>query len=236
MELGEFAGDRYQAIPCRLRLVAIRRESQRLADITDEADAEAAWQTIYHLLVALKVPSRPLHLCIAGGRRIMGLLTLSAAILLCDHRDCVWHMYTPDDFMARARDGAILHAAPEDGVRLIRVPVVPWGAYFPALRTLAQTSMQAASAQLRRFTATVDPVCRQVWAQLSPRQREVLRAFAAGQRPDEVAANLHITLNTVNSHKSAILAECRIAWGLAEDAALDYRFLRERFANFVEGV
>jgi CRISPR-associated protein Csx14 len=110
------------------------------------------------------------------------------------------------------------------------------GAYFPALRTLAQTSMQAASAQLRQFAASEDPVCRQVYERLSARQREVLHAFAAGKRPDEVAAALHITLSTVNTHKTAILAECRVAWGLSENASLDYRFLRERFARFVQQV
>jgi CRISPR-associated protein Csx14 len=73
-----------------------------------------------------------------------------------------------------------------------------------------------------------------VYARLSPRQRAVLHAFAAGQRPDEVAAALHITLSTVNSHKTAILAECRIAWALAEEQPLDYRFVRERFAGFVQ--
>jgi DNA-binding NarL/FixJ family response regulator len=76
-----------------------------------------------------------------------------------------------------------------------------------------------------------DPACGEVYDRLSQRQRAVLRAFAEGLRPDEVAAALHITLSTVNSHKSAILAECRVAWALAEDAPLDYRFVRERFAG-----
>jgi DNA-binding CsgD family transcriptional regulator len=74
----------------------------------------------------------------------------------------------------------------------------------------------------------------QVYVRLSPRQRAVLHAFAAGQRPDEVAANLHITLSTVNTHKTAILAECRNAVGVGRDAALDYRFLREHFAGFIQ--
>jgi CRISPR-associated protein Csx14 len=48
-----------------------------------------------------------------------------------------------------------------------------------------------------------------------------------------VAEALHISLSTVNTHKTAILAECRIAWGLAEDERLDYRFLKEHFAGFL---
>jgi len=33
----------------------------------------------------------------------------------------------------------------------------------------------------------------------------------------------------------AILAECRVAWGLPEETRLDYRFLREQFAQFLSG-
>jgi CRISPR-associated protein Csx14 len=230
----EFAGDQYAGRRCRLRRVPILLAGAPLADIHDEAGAEATGQTMRGLLGDLKRDGVRLHLCLSGGRRMMALLALSAAALLCDHQDRIWHLYTPDAVRQQAAGGALMHVAPAAGVQLIQTPLVPWGAYFPALRTLAQTSMQAASAQLRQFAASEDPQCRQVYARLSPRQRAVLHAFAAGQRPDEVAAALHITLSTVNSHKTAILAECRIAWALAEEQPLDYRFVRERFAGFVQ--
>jgi Response regulator containing a CheY-like receiver domain and an HTH DNA-binding domain len=121
-------------------------------------------------------------------------------------------------------------------VQLIQAPIVPWSTYFPALRALALTSMQAVQEQLQRLIAIDEPQCRQVWERLSPRQRDVLRAFAKGMRPDEVANHLNITLNTVNTHKTAILSECRVAWNLPDNAPLDYRFLRERFAGFLERV
>ncbi len=235
----EFVDDRYAGRRCRLRRVPILLGEAPLADIRSEGDAEATWRAMRDLLAELKAEGRRLHLCLSGGRRMMALLAMSAASLLCDHQDRIWHMYTPDETRRRAAGGSLMHATPADGVQLIQTPVVPWGAYFPALRTLAQTSMEAASAQLRQFTAATDPACQQVYDRLSLRQRAVLHAFAAGQRPDEVAAALHITLSTVNTHKTAILAECRLAWELAENAALDYRFLRERFARFVarlEGV
>lgn len=232
----EFVDDHYAGRRCRLRRAPILLGGAPLDDIRSEAGAEATWQTVRNLIADLKAEGRRLHLCLSGGRRMMALLALSAAALLCDHQDRIWHMYTPDALRQRAAGGAIMHVSPADGVQLIQTPVVPWGAYFPALRTLAQTSMQAASAQLRQFTANEDSTCRQVWERLSPRQRDVLRAFTAGQRPDEVAAALSITLSTVNTHKTAILAECRVAWGLPDNEPLDYRFLRERFAHFVQQV
>ncbi|MGC8879396.1 MAG: CRISPR-associated ring nuclease [Anaerolineae bacterium] len=230
----EFSGDRYQGRPCRLRLVPIRYGNTRLADIRDEADADVVWCAIYQLLTTLKAQGRPLHLCIAGGRRIMGLLTLSAAMLLCGHQDHVWHMYTPIGFLERARDGAIMHAQPSDGVRLIEVPFVPWGTYFPALRELAPSSAEIIATQTAQLEAAEYARCRSVFEQLTPRQRDVLRLLATGCTPQEVAERLHITLATVNTHKSVILDQSRIAWNLPEDAYLSYHFLRDHFARFFE--
>ncbi|HHY56372.1 MAG TPA: histidine kinase [Chloroflexi bacterium] len=232
----EFLDDHYAGRRCRLRRAPIQVNGQALTDIRTADDAEATWRNIRNLIAELKNEGRRLHLCLSGGRRMMALLAMSAAALLCDHQDRIWHMHTPEETLRRVRDGAVMHVTPADGVQLISTPLAPWGAYFPALRTLAQTSMLAAQEQLRLFTASDDSTCRRVWERLSSRQREVLRAFAEGKRPDEVAAALHITLSTVNTHKTAILAECRIAWGLPDDASLDYRFLRERFARFVQQV
>ncbi|MGC8838611.1 MAG: CRISPR-associated ring nuclease [Anaerolineae bacterium] len=230
----EFAGDRYRGRPCRFRPWVIRTQAgPPLVDIRDEADADQVWMEVYRLLSELKAQGRRLHLCIAGGRRIIGVLALSAAMLLFGHQDCVWHMYTPRAFLERARDGAILHARPEDGVRLIQVPMVPWGSYFPALRQLTPvTAGQVVAAGVRWLEEADRRRCEEVWERLTPRQREVLLAFAAGDTPQEVAERLHVTLKTVDSHKTVILAECRNAWELPEGQHLSYHFLREKFGPF----
>lgn len=228
-----FAQQRYAGHPCTLHSVPLVRSGQPLATIRDAAEAEATWQTIHHLLAALKSEGCKLHLCIAGGRRLMGLLVTSAAMLLCDHQDRLWHLYTPDALRAQANEGAILHAQPAAGVQLIPVPLVPWGAYFPALRAMTQPPAQAVAAQMTAFSASNELQCRQVYDRLSERQRDTLLAFARGRTPQDVAEELQISLSTVNTYKTAILAECRIAWHMAEAARLDYRFLREHFAGFL---
>jgi CRISPR-associated protein Csx14 len=164
----------------------------------------------------------------------MGLLALSAAMLLCGHEDRVWHMYTPAEFLERAQEGAILHARPEDGVCLIQVPMVPWGAYFPALRDLTRPPAQVIADQTARLDETERARCRAVARRLTPRQADVLRAFAAGQAPQEAAEALGISLKTVDTHKTAVLGECRVAWALPEDARLDYRFLRDKFGPVLD--
>jgi len=215
--------------------VPIRRASgERIEDIRDEADAEATLRTVYDLLNTLKRQGQPLHLCIAGGRRIMGLLTLSAAMLLGGHRDRVWHMYTPPELLERARDGAILHVDPGAGVHLIQVPVVPWGAYFPALQNLAQPPTQIVAAHTARLDEPERARCRQVWTRLTERQRELVRLLAAGLHPQQAADEMCISLATVNTHKTVILDECRVAWGLSEDEYLSYHFIQQKFGPWLE--
>jgi CRISPR-associated protein Csx14 len=223
----EFADDFYAwgNRSCRFRRVAIRQGGQPLADIRQETNAVVTWQTVYELLTKLKSQGWRVHLCLAGGRRMIGLLALSAAMLIFDHSDRIWHMYTPRDFLARAQDGAILHARPEDGVRLIQVPIVPWGAYFPALRALAQaTPAQVISAQTRWLDQAERARCRAVVEQLTPRQREVLQVLATGCTLQEAAEQLCVAVKTVHAHKTVILDVCRNVWELPDDQRLSYYY------------
>ena len=229
----EFPDDRYAGHPCRLRFFPIREGGRRLDDIRDDAAVTAAWDAVYELIASLKAQGRHLHVCITGGRRMVALLAMSAAMLHFDHADRLWHMYTPSEFLERARNGRVMHAGPEDGVRLLQVPLVPWGAYLPALRALAQASpMEVVAAQTRWLDSAERSRCRAVVEQLTPRQLDVLQAFAAGQGPQEVAEALCVTVKTVHAHKTVILCECRNAWELPEDARLDYHFLREKFGRY----
>lgn len=231
----EFSGASYAGQPCRLQFFPLRYGGKKLDDIRDEATANAAWSAIYRLIADLKAQGHHLHVCITGGRRMLALLAMSAAMLHFDHQDRLWHMYTPADFLERARDGAIMHAGPEDGVQLIQVPLVPWGAYFPALRTLTQASpMEVMAVQTRWLDATERARCRQVVEKLTSRQLDVLRAFAAGQNSLQIAETLCVTVKTVHAHKTVILHECRNAWGLPEGTRLEYYFLREKFGRYFE--
>jgi len=231
----EFPSDEYQGRLCHFRSIPIRSTLGRLDDIRSESDADATWLTIHELLGTLKAQGKRIHLCLAGGRRLIGVLALSAAMLHFGHHDRAWHLYTPDELRQRAAEGAIMHVGPEDGVCLIQVPLAPWGAYFPGLRALLATSpAQVIAAQRRLMDDSERARCEQVLQQLTDRQREVLRAFAAGALPQDVAAKLSISLKTVDSHKTHILAECRVAWGLPEKSRLDYVFLREKFGKYFE--
>lgn len=223
---------RYQSIALEFHPVA--NVAGAVADIRDEADAHATWEAISQLLIELKNKRQTLHVCISGGRQMLSFMTMSAAMLHFGHEDRLWHGYTPDEWLAPTRDGGLMHLPPEAGFQLIEVPMLPWGSYFPALRQLTRpvTAETDVLAEPRRVFDDLEKTRQTaVLQRLTPRQKDVLKAFALGLAPQEVADELVITVKTVNSHKTVILAECRNAWGMAESTWLDYRFIAEKFGG-----
>lgn len=234
----EFQGEHYGHRPMRFRPLPLRVGDKSLPDIRDETDADGVWRAVYQLVAELKTSGRILHICLSGGRRLLGLMTMSAAMLHFGHQDVLWHMYTPPDVTAEAEGGAIMHLPPTAGFRLIRVPMMPWGSYFPALQELARpVSSEDVLDRPRRVLDAVERArCAAVIERLTPRQREVLRLLAAGETPQATAARLGRRLSTIDSHKTIILKECRNTWNLPEDIRLDYRFIYEKFEQYLTGI
>jgi CRISPR-associated protein Csx14 len=233
-----FPGDRYNGRPCHFRGVCVLCHNERaLEDVQSTMDADTLWRAIHELIGSLKADGVRLHLLLTGGRRLMALMAVSAALLHLEHGDRVWHLYTPDPVQDAVRDGALLHVPADAGVQLIEVPLAPLGAYFPGMRPLLRASPAEVIAIRTHWLDGVEQArCRAVIARLSERQIAVLRAFAAGCSPPEVAQRLSVTLKTVDAHKSVILAECRVAWNLPENAWLTYHWLRDKFGRYFDGL
>ncbi len=239
----QFVDDRYQIdgriIACRFDSRVLHLNNTPQEDIVDETSASGAQDTIYHLIRELKQQQRIIHLSATGGRRIMSLLAISAAQITFKHTDRIWHIYTPKEFKQRANEGTIMHASPEDGVRLLEVPFVPWGAYFPHLpqppEVSAQVMLRTQIAQMdTQMDAGERACCAQVVNLLTKRQREVLRAFTKGLTRKEVADQLGISTKTVDTLKTVIFEHCRNIWELPGDAPLDHSFLKEHFAHYFD--
>jgi CRISPR-associated protein Csx14 len=233
---GEFVADQYQGRPCHLRSAPIRSGDVQLDDIRSAEEVEIARLEINQLLGALKSQGQRLHLGLSGGRRVVSLLLFSAATQYLTPVDALWHIYTPPELAEQARDGALMHASP-GLVQLIPVPFVPWVAYFPGLAPLLdRSSQEMGEARLGWLDHTERARCAQVWNALTPRQRDVLRAFADGHPRQAVAAQLGIAVTTVDSHRDAIVQECGRAWGFQEEVQFTAQFLRERFGPFLAGL
>jgi len=225
-----FPGDRYGDRRCHFRPVPIHDGYTPLHDIQDDRAVSVVWRTIYELIRELKEERAQLHLLLSGGRRMMALLAVSAAMLQLEPGDHIWHIYTPDALQEEARFGAVLHVPDEAGVVLLEAPIAPLGSYFPALRALAALSPEDVLAWQTRWLDDAERMkCQEVWRRLTERQREVLRAFAQGMDREEVARALGISVRTVDSHKSVILDECHNAWNLPEGERLTYHFIQRKF-------
>jgi CRISPR-associated protein Csx14 len=230
---GEFAGDRYNGRPCRYRPLAVTQGNAPIDDLASESATGAALNTFSRLIQQLKRQDRAIHLCLSGGRRLLGMLAMSAVQIYGDHADQIWHLYSSDAVRQRTANGAELHLPAGAEVRLVRVPVLPLGQYFPWLRP-PDGAAPGLEARASSIDAAERARCRQVAEQLTPSQREVLRAIGRGLTPQEAAAELKVEISTIHAHKTPIFELCRIAWDLPSDAPLDYRWLRERFRTYFE--
>jgi CRISPR-associated protein Csx14 len=234
----EFIGDRYrtgeQTITIHFRQQVLRHYDEFIEDIIDEQTAEGTLNTIDELIRDLKQRQSAIHFLIAGGRRLMSFLSFSAALLNFDTTDRLWHIYTPQALQERARGGKIMHAAPEDGVRLIEVPFTR--AASSILRRIVQDEVPNAGTAIRLVNEQTDAQererCNQVIKAINPAPLKVLQAFAKGLYPQQVASELGISLATVSSHTNVLLRECRNAWNLPDNERLDYHFLQWKFATY----
>ncbi len=216
-----FTNDSYQGTAMRFRMLPILIGRHPIADLYNEAALDAASYGIHQLIQQLKELGAVIHLCATGGRRLLGMLAISAAMQYFDQHDRIWHLYSSDTERAVTHQGARLHRTPESEIALLRVPLAIHG---PARQI--EPAPPIATLPAEEYER-----CRSVIDRLSLRQRDVLRAIADGLEIQEIAARLSITVATVHQHKSAIFSECRNCWGSMPEHVKLY-WVRDRFAPF----
>lgn len=99
---------------------------------------------------------------------------------------------------------------------------------------ILDTAVAVRGSQMVQMEAQERLHCDQVVTQATGRQIDVLRAFAQGLSPQEVAKQLCLSIKTVDTHKTVLLGLCRMAWNKGPDEPLDYRFLYKTFAGYFD--
>lgn len=209
----------------RIRYVPllVRHGGRPVIDLDNEHALDAALATFDELFTDLRRQQAIIHLCLSGGRRLLGHLAVSVAQQHFSYTDCLWHLFSPDDVREQTHDGLRMHLDDMMRVRLIRVRLPG----LPASRAAANPLPPPLDpAEYRR--------CQQVDELLNQRPRQVLRAFARGLTPQQVADELCIALGTVNDHKTTILDHCRNIWELEPTDRPDYHWLYRHFARYFQ--
>lgn len=99
---------------------------------------------------------------------------------------------------AGAKGYVLKEAAPQELISAVRT-VSEGGTWLPS-----QLSRQVLDAYLRRIQATDPPNL------LTARQREILRLIADGASTKQIAADLDVSVKTVESHRAQIMAKLDI--------------------------
>jgi CRISPR-associated protein (TIGR02584 family) len=233
----EFSDGNYQNTPCRFRGVPIQAGQSDLVDIRTPEEVESVHQNIHQLLSDLKEQRQLIHLGLGGGRRLISLIALAAAMQYLSPVDRLWHIHVPLELSKQSPEQAMLHAPADADVHLVPVPFVPWVSYFPGLGTLLNRSLQEVGESSVYFMAQEErDRCRRVWEKLTARQKRVLEEYAQGLSRQEVARKLNVTEGTVSDHRDSILVQCKLVWETQDGLEFQEKFLQQRFGPFLSGL
>jgi CRISPR-associated protein Csx14 len=117
----ELAGPRYARVTFKPALVC--DANKRVDDFREEADVQSLLRVLYLAVRDVKRSCRVVHVCVSGGRKVMGVAAMVVAQLLFGPDDHVWHLLSETWRPGTPRR---LHVAPGEKAHLVPVPVLRW--------------------------------------------------------------------------------------------------------------
>ncbi|MHB1127771.1 MAG: CRISPR-associated ring nuclease [Bacillota bacterium] len=225
----EFSGGHYPRI--LLRAVPVEGPTGLISDFRDDQDLRYLRRTLYREVRLARQASTVVHLCVSGGRKVMGISAMVVAQLLFGPEDRVWHLVTEGWQPGNERR---LHLPPEEPVWLVGVPVLRWteaGTLLQAMADLddpdAVLSWQekiSRSTKMRRRREFI-----QRW--LSRAEREVVELACLGLDNATIARRLHKGEQTVANQLSEVYAKLK-EWLGFPPVTVDRSLLIAEFAPY----
>lgn len=210
----EFASERYAGI--QFRAVPVEGPGGVLEDIRTGEDVRWLLRTLYRTVRDLKRSGTILHLCMAGGRKVMGVAAMVVAQLLCGPDDRAWHLLTEGWAPGGERR---MHLDSGEPVWLVPVPILRWTDSGVMLAALGE--LDDPQEAIRRYEEIVrgERMRRRrefVTRWLTRAEREVARLACAGLDNAAIARKLRRSERTVAHHLTRIYGKLQDWLGFPE--------------------
>ncbi|MCW3488699.1 CRISPR-associated protein Csx14 [Dethiobacter alkaliphilus] len=211
----EFAKSVYPGIT--LRTVPVVSASGPVEDFLSDDDLKSLLRTVYSEVRHARQAGGPVHFCISGGRKVMGIMGMVVAQLLFGHEDHLWHLVTEG---WQPGSGRLLHLPPEENVRLVSVPVLRWNDASTLVQMVAEINDPA---EVVAWYEKLNHATRQkrreefIGRWLTKAERDVVRLICQGLDNATIAARLYKREQTVANQLRNVYAKMREWSGYKEN-------------------
>lgn len=185
----------------------IMGERSAVQDFSTEDDLRALRKTLYREVRKSRRQNRVVHLCISGGRKVMGASAILVAQLLFSAEDRVWHLISEG---WKPGGEVRMHAAPQDKIWLVPVPVLRWTDSVGLLTALGELDDPEEALRRQEHLARADDLRRVrefVERKLTRAEREVVRLACLGWDNAAIAAHLVKSEATVANQLTSAYAK-----------------------------
>ncbi|MCX7683433.1 MAG: CRISPR-associated ring nuclease [Anaerolineae bacterium] len=213
---GEFDGAVYPGVT--LRTAPVVGPEGAVEDFRSESDVTALFNTLYHEVRDAKRQGRTVHLCVSGGRKVMGIAGMVVAQLLFGPDDRVWHLMSEG---WQPGSDKRMHLRPEDRAWLVPVPVLRWTNSAALLAALGESDDPAEAIRRQEALARSEAMRRRrefVERWLTRAEREVVALACQGLDNAAIAARLHKSERTVANQLTKAYAKLGEWLGFPERA------------------
>jgi CRISPR-associated protein Csx14 len=225
----EYAKGLYPGV--RLRKAPVVSSAGPVVDFCGEEELRALLRTLYGEVRRARRSGATVHLCVSGGRKVMGIIGMVVAQLLFGPRDCVWHLVTEGWHPGAERR---LHLKSTDRVWLVPVPVLRWNEAGTLVRTVAELEDPAEVVAWYERLSRENRMKREeefIRRWLTKAEREVARLVCKGLNNAAVARALCKSEQTVANQLCSIYEKLR-EWLGYPDHTVDRSVLIAEFAPY----